>query len=102
LKVSQSARGYGRGRGARTGFRGRGGRGRGRVNKELIECFTCHKLGHYQSEGPTWEENDTNYAEFDDSEEMLLMAKQEITNQASDEVWFLNFGCSNHIVGTKE
>lgn len=41
LKVSQSARGYGRGKGARTGFRGRG---RGRVNKELIECFKCHKL----------------------------------------------------------
>jgi len=30
------------------------------------------------------------------------MAKQEITNQASDEVWFLDSGCSNHMVGTKE
>ena len=46
LKVSQSARSYGRGRWARTSQRGRGGRGRGRVNKELIECFKCHKLGH--------------------------------------------------------
>jgi len=45
LKVSQSARSYGRGRGARTGQRGRGGLGRGRVNKELIECFKCHRLG---------------------------------------------------------
>lgn len=41
LKVFQSARGYGRGKGARTGFRGLG---RGRVNKEFIECFKCHKL----------------------------------------------------------
>lgn len=102
LKISQSARGFGRGRGARTGQRGRGGRGRGRVNKDQIECFKCHKLGHYQSECPTWEENDANYAEFDDSEEMLLMAKQEFTNAAADEVWFLDSGCSNHMVGTKE
>ena len=33
---------------------------------------------------------------------MLLMAKQEFTNQATDEVWFLDSGCSNHMVGTKE
>jgi len=102
LKASQSARSYTRGRGARTGQRGRGGgRGRGRMNK-LIEYFMCHKLGHYQNECPTWEENDANYGEFDDSEEMLLMAKQEFTNQAADEVWFLDSGCSNHMVGTKE
>ena len=51
---------------------------------------------------PHLEENDANYAEFDDSEEMLLMAKQEFTNQAADEVWFLDSGCNNHMVGTKE
>ncbi|XP_050387263.1 uncharacterized protein LOC126803509 [Argentina anserina] len=36
--------------------RGRGrGRGRGRLgfSKALIECFKCHKLGHYQYECPS-------------------------------------------------
>ncbi|XP_024634410.1 uncharacterized protein [Medicago truncatula] len=98
LKVSQSGRGYGRSRGVRNGCRGPGGRGRGRQSKKFIECFKCRKIGYYQSECLTWEENDANYTEFDDSEKMLLMAKQEITNQAKDEVWFLDFVCSNHMV----
>ncbi|MCI21955.1 retrovirus-related Pol polyprotein from transposon TNT 1-94 [Trifolium medium] len=49
LKVTNSGRGYGRGRG-RGGFRGRG---RGRQSKENVECFGCHKLGHYQNECPS-------------------------------------------------
>ncbi|XP_010445965.1 PREDICTED: uncharacterized protein LOC104728718 [Camelina sativa] len=35
--------------------RGRGGyqgRGRSNVNKENVECFKCHKMGHYKSECP--------------------------------------------------
>jgi len=99
LKVSQFGRGNGKGRGGRTWIRGRGGRGRGRHSKEFIECFKCHKLGHYQNECPSWEENDANYVEFDDSEKMLLMAQHEGSNQAKDEVWFLDSGCSNHMVG---
>ena len=53
LEVSQFGRGSGRGRGGRTGLRRRGGRGRGRQSKEFIECFKCHKLGHYHNECPS-------------------------------------------------
>lgn len=102
LKVSQFGRGNNRGRGGRIGNRGRGGRGRGRQSKELVECFKCHKLGHYHNECPSWEENDANYVEFDDSGEMLLMAQHETSNQAKDEVWFLDSGCSNNMVGIKD
>ena len=53
LKVAQEDRsGRGRGRGM---FRGGRGRGRGRrqsLNKAIIECFKCHKLGHFQYECP--------------------------------------------------
>ncbi|KAL1221312.1 hypothetical protein V5N11_002154 [Cardamine amara subsp. amara] len=43
LKVTYGGRGRGRG-----GGQGRG-RGRGRIfNKATIECFKCHKLGHFQ------------------------------------------------------
>ncbi|CAJ2629448.1 unnamed protein product [Trifolium pratense] len=40
LKVSNPGIGFGRGR----------GRGRGRQTKEFVECFKCHKFGHYQNE----------------------------------------------------
>jgi len=92
-------RGNGRGRGGRIGFRVRG---RGRQGKEFVERFKCYTLGHYQNECPSWGENDANYAAFDDSEEMLLMAQHANLNQAKDEVWFLDSGCSNHMVGSKD
>lgn len=91
-----------RGRGGfRGSVRGRGGRGlgRGAVNKALIECYKCHKLGHYQYECPKWE-NNANYAEFDEAEEMVLMAHAEI--ERKEKVWFLDSGCSNHMCGEKE
>jgi len=42
----------GRGRGRNNHGHGRGGRGRQSFNKALIECFQCHKLGHFQYECP--------------------------------------------------
>jgi hypothetical protein len=67
LKMSNSGRGRGRSSSR--------GRGRGRQSKELIECFKCHKLGHYRNECPDWE---ANYAE--QKEEMLLMAYSDHTH----------------------
>lgn len=96
LKVSYE----GRGRGT---FRGnyRGGRGRGRSsNRATIECFKCHKLGHYQSECPTWGSN-ANYAELNEKEELLLMVFVEENGSQRDHVWFLDSGCSNHMTGDR-
>lgn len=117
---------HGRGMGSRgRGFSGRGrGRGRGRssFNKSTVECYKCHKLGHFQNECPKWEE--ANYADFDENEEMLLMAfieemdeeelheDEEVTESAlmassgnqgdlKKRVWFLDSGCSNHMSGDK-
>nr|KYP72898.1 Retrovirus-related Pol polyprotein from transposon TNT 1-94 [Cajanus cajan] len=59
LKVTQKNRpNKGRGHGAFRGGRGRG-RGRQPVNKAIIECFKCHKLGHFQHECPDWKRKPT-------------------------------------------
>lgn len=66
-----------------------------------MECYTCHNLGHYQYECPTWEKR-VNYAEFNEDEEMLLMAQEDSHQNKKEGVWFLDSGCSNHMSGNKE
>ncbi|GAU45216.1 hypothetical protein TSUD_244210 [Trifolium subterraneum] len=108
LKVSHGGRGYGRedssnrARGSRG--RERGGRGGRSFNKENVECYRCHKLGHFQSECPSWEEDNANYAQFDEDQEIFLMAQDTKSggeNHMNHELWFLDSGCSNHMVGNK-
>ncbi|GAU31928.1 hypothetical protein TSUD_271130, partial [Trifolium subterraneum] len=99
LKAANGGRGLGASRG-RGRSSSRGGRGRGRVARETIECFKCHKLGHYRNECPDWEGN-ANYAEFLDEEETLLMARTN-ADESKHETWFLDSGCSNHMVGNKD
>ncbi|KAK0604649.1 hypothetical protein LWI29_017831 [Acer saccharum] len=83
LKVTFEDRAEGRGRG-RGFFRGRGrGRGRQSFNKALVECYKCHKLGHFQYECPSWDK-EANYAELGEEKEMLLMSYVEM-NEAKRE-----------------
>ena len=97
---------YGQGRGRGTFQRGRGysrGRGRGRsfVTRSTINCFRCGKQGHYQFECPGLEKEAVNDAEFDEEEELLLMAYTKKSKVEREGIWFLDFGCSNHIIGDK-
>lgn len=106
LKVEGQGRSDdGRGRGGyqgrgRGGYQGRGGHGRGSssFNKDAVECYKCHKLGHFKYECPSWERN-ANYAELD--EDMLLMVHISQFKGEDEQVWFLDFGCSNHMSGNK-
>lgn len=100
LKVTSEERFGGRGRGRNT-FRGRGrGRGRQVINRATVECYKCHKLGHFQYECPTWDK-EANYAELDEQEEMLLMSYVEMNEANREDAWFLDSGCSNHMSGDK-
>jgi hypothetical protein len=91
LKVSNAGRGRGRGSSR--------GRGRGRQSKALVEYYKCHKLGHYRNECPEWEEN-ANFAEYQEEEETLLMAHTG-SNESVEQAWYLDSGCSNHMIRTK-
>ncbi|XP_076921890.1 uncharacterized protein LOC143583475 [Bidens hawaiensis] len=98
-------RGRGRGRGSP---RGRGlGRGRSLFNKETIECFKCHKLGHFAYECPDTKE--ANFMGFDENEEIMLMAwvddnvfMAQNNEECKNYLWFLDSGCSNHMCGVKD
>lgn len=101
LKVTYEGGSGSRGRG-RTSYRG--GRGGGRFrqpyDKAKVECYKCHTFGHYQYECPKWEKR-ANYVEFDESEELLLMACSEVNGGYRNDLWFLDSGCSNHMCGDR-
>ncbi|XP_071728269.1 uncharacterized protein [Rutidosis leptorrhynchoides] len=83
LKVEQDhSGGYERGCGRNSYTRGRGrGRGRSQVDKVTIECYRCHKIGHFQYECPSGE-CVANYTEYDENEELLLMVSADIKKNA--------------------
>lgn len=122
---SNSSRGRGRGR--KTGDRGNKngsryrdgsknfkanndhfqGKGRGREHdKSKVECYRCHRFGHYASECYTRLPDDkekgenSNFVEDKKEAETLLLAFQEEKKIESD-VWYVDTGCSNHMSGSK-
>ncbi|XP_076900009.1 uncharacterized protein LOC143554028 [Bidens hawaiensis] len=105
MEEGSSSRGRGRGRGSPRG-RGRG-QGRSSFNKETIECYKCHRLGHFAYECDRSKE--ANFAGFDENEEVMLMASVEdhvlMARDGEDNksyIWFLDSGCSNHMCGNKD
>lgn len=96
LKVTYGGRSEGRNRGRGCGR----GKGRQSNNKEHMECYKCHKLGHFQYECPSWEEN-ANFAEFDEEEMLLMAIGEETKSEEMSGLWFLDSGCSNHMCGKK-
>lgn len=101
LKITMVERNNGGGGRGRGSFRGRGrGRGRQAFSKATVECYKCHKLGHFQYECPSWSK-EANYAELDKEDEMLLMSYVELHEAKREDAWFLDSGCSNHMCGVK-
>ncbi|KAK4435116.1 hypothetical protein Salat_0674900 [Sesamum alatum] len=75
--------------------------GRRRFDKSIVECYHCHKLGHFQYECPS-KDSDAKANYIESNEEMLLIAYASDSKISSEEFWFLDSGCGNHMCGKKE
>jgi gag-polypeptide of LTR copia-type len=67
-----------------------------------VECYYCHKLGHVQADcyKKKREEGHASFVEKKSNQARLFMAK---IDEESDviQIWFLDSGCSNHMIGFK-
>ncbi|KAK2994443.1 hypothetical protein RJ640_001259 [Escallonia rubra] len=115
------ARGHGRGRGVQMQYnnyesgsefrpsRGRGrGRGRGgyyqRQNKKDVECFTCHRYGHYSWEcqdDPKKENMKAHYAEENKVADDTVLLAHDGSKEEKQNSRYLDTGASNHMYGYK-
>ncbi|KZV24117.1 hypothetical protein F511_41480 [Dorcoceras hygrometricum] len=93
----------GRSRGREKGLRGVGRQTQQRYDKSNVECYNCHKFGHYSYECRNNVEETNNFAE-NSTEEVnptLLLACKTIQEQDNDK-WYLDSGASSHICGKKD
>lgn len=75
-----------------------------KVDKK-IRCYNCQKFAHFAKE--CWKEDGaknkahSTHNDMSDPEVMILMASIN-ENQSKDVVWYLDSGCSMHMIGRKE
>ena len=101
---------FSKGRGGQNhGGAWRGERGRGGIyNKSNVECYNCHKCGHYadecRSKGNNHASNcaqeDSNHEQDEEDHEVLMTTTS--NENPNNQTWYLDTGCTNHMCGQKE
>ncbi|KZV23270.1 hypothetical protein F511_17779 [Dorcoceras hygrometricum] len=102
---NESSQNFNQGRSRGRGKRPRGGgrQTQQRYDKSNVECYNCHKFGHYSYECRNNVEETNNFAE-NSTEEVnptLLLACKTTQEQDNDK-WYLDSGASSHICGKKD
>ncbi|GMI66347.1 hypothetical protein HRI_000304000 [Hibiscus trionum] len=73
------------------------------VDKSKIECYRCHRYGHYKSECRTNLNRNrgvkSNFAEKEKEEEISLLMACHGKEEIHQNLWYLDTGCSNHMCG---
>ena len=73
------------------------------VDKSKIECYRCHRYGHYKFECRTNLNRNrgvkSNFAEKE--EEVSLLMACHVKEEIHQNMWYLDTGCSNHMCGDK-
>ncbi|KAA0054728.1 Retrovirus-related Pol polyprotein from transposon TNT 1-94 [Cucumis melo var. makuwa] len=92
------------GRGRRLGGHNSKNHQRRSVDKSNVECYRCHRYGHYLSECQTNlnkqnREESTNFAEQE--EEVSLLMVCHVNEETQPNLWYLDIGCNNHMCGDK-
>lgn len=90
------------------------GKGRGRdsnhstnfkpksTDKSNIECYRCHRYGHYKFECRTnLNKNRGARSNFVEKEEISVLMVCHAKEDTHQNVWYLDTGCSNHMSGNK-
>ncbi|KAH0748175.1 hypothetical protein KY290_027407 [Solanum tuberosum] len=84
-----------------------------REDKSQVECYRCHRFGHYRSECRTNLNRNrgsiSNFAETkedgetkEEEEEVSLLMAYTANKKFFTHLWYLDSGCSNHMCGQKE
>ena len=79
----------------------RGGKKNYNSNMRNVECYYCHKYGHYASDCWKKQSDQSRQANVADVNHDAAFIMCNVGEEGSPEVWYLDSGCSNHMSGNE-
>ena len=74
-----------------------------RYDKSNIQCYYCKKFGHFANECHKKQADMSKQnANFSESNSETLFITCNVAQKNTNDLWFLDSGCSNHMTGNKE